>query len=126
MTLLNLREKVLQRLRVLAVGEEANPNDDALIQAKYEALYDMLATDGLVSWAVAADVPDYAALPLIDLLAYASASDFGIEGPEYEQLKREGAFHLSPREGGPSQAERLLRVQFAKNYVPFPAQPDYF
>lgn len=126
MTLTDLKVAVLRELRIIAAGEDAPAEYVEIVGARYAALYDMLLTKGLVSWTSTAEVPEYAEMPLIAMLAYLCAGPFGINPVRKAELKLAGALDLSPAEGGPSLAERQLRRQLAKNYVSYPAQSEYF
>lgn len=126
MTLTDLKSAVLRELRVLASGEPADADDVVLVGDKYAALYDMLLTKGLVAWTASADLPDYADIPVTWMLAYYCAPSFGVNQQRMMELRTLGALDLSPALGGPSEAERMLRIQLAKGYVSYPAQSDYF
>lgn len=126
MTLTQLKTAVLQEIGVLATGEAPNASDADVMQEKYEALYEMLLTEGLVSWTVTDEIPDYAALPVKLMVAYLCCDPFGVPPAKTVELKRKGALNLSPREGGPSLAERQLRAQTAPRFVYAPVRTDYF
>lgn len=119
MNLTNLYHKALEKLQVIAAGESADPGDTQLIADKYASLYAMLRDRELVSWAVADDVPDGVVLPLVAMLAFASAGEFGIDPSLYAA---EGALDTTP----PSLAERQLRQFMSRKYVSQPARPEYF
>jgi hypothetical protein len=119
MTLTDLYRKTLEKLTVTAASEDAEPSDVQLISSKYAALYDMLLTEGLVAWTVTEDVPEFAVLPLVAMLAYMSAGEFGQDPARYAA---EGALGLPQL----SLAERQLRRQLAKTYVSHTAQSEYF
>lgn len=121
MTLTELYRRVLLKLRVVDATEAATAEDTQLVEDAYSAVYDMLLTEGLVAWTSTEDVPLYAELPMISMVACYVAKEFGKE-PDY----LDGALNLAPSQGGPSRAERLLRRQLAKNYIPYPVQSDYF
>ncbi len=118
MTLTDLYRKALEKMQVVAAGESAAPEDTQFMATKYVALWNLLKTNGIVSWAVDEDVPDEAAQPLIEALAFLSADEFGDEKARYA----EGAIGLIPM----SLAERQLRQLHASAYVSTPAQSEYF
>lgn len=122
MTLVELRKAALQEAGILAAGEAASASDDQLVSQKYDALYDMLLTLGLVAWAAADDIPEYAEIPITQMLAAAIAPAFGIEGQKLLDLRAAGSLGLNP----PSLAERSLRQQLARHYVSHPAPSEYF
>ena len=118
MTLTNLYRKTLERLQVAAAGEPTDPDDTLLVAAKYTALYAMLLELSLVAWAADEAVPDNVALPLVEMLAFASAGEFGQDPNAYAN----GALGLL----SPSLAEQQLRRVLALQYVSEPAQSEYF
>lgn len=126
MTPQELYEAVLIELGQLAAGESAQPEDIALVTDRYSALYEMLSGKRLVSWAEADDVPGYAQLPVIWMLAYMLCGPFQVNSIRTQELKLKGALDLSPRQGGPSEAESQLRRQLARTHVAWPAQSEYF
>jgi hypothetical protein len=126
MTPQELRKAALQELQVLPAGQDASPEDDAVVSARYDALYDMLLSEGLVAWASGDDIPEYAQNPVTQMLAYFCAPAFGIAGQRLVDLKINGALNLPIQMGGPSLAERQLRRQLAKKPVPYPVSSEYY
>lgn len=126
MTPTEIKESALKELNVIAAGEPADPDDFAVVSERYAALYDMLVGDHLTSWALTDDVPDFATWPVIQMLAYLCCVPFSISPQKTAALRITGALDLSPREGGPSLAERQLRKQLAPKYNAVPAQTEYF
>lgn len=120
MTLRELYEQVLQQLEVTAAGEPSAPEDVAVVRDRYPKVYDMLLTKGLVSWGVTADIPEYAALPLVDILAYVCAKPFGKDETKYAV---QGALDLP---AGQSIAELQLRRQLAPAYITTTQRTEYF
>ena len=121
MTLTELYRRVLLKLRVVDATEAAAAEDTEVVSDAYDALYDMLLTEGLVAWTASDDIPLYAEIPIISMVACYVAPEFGKE-PDY----LDGALNLPPANGGPSRAERMLRRQLAKNYIPHPATSEYY
>lgn len=122
MTLTDLKSAVLQELRIVAVGEPAPPEYVVIVGDKYATLYDMLLTKGLVAWTATADLPDYADQPVTMMLAYLCAGPLGVSAQRRDELAPLGALDLPQ----PSLAERQLRRQLAKNYVPYAQATEYF
>lgn len=118
MTLSQLYRKALEKLQVVAAGEDAEPDDVQLIASKYDSVYAMLQGLKLVSWARSGELPNEAAEPLIMMLAFASADEFGADPAEFAT----GAIGLER----PALAERQLRTQMAREYVSHPAESEYF
>ena len=122
MTLQELRKAALQECGVLATGEDAEPEDDQLCAQKYATLHDLLLSEGLTAWAVDEDIPAYADQPLTMMLAAVIAPAFGVSGQRLADLRIGGSVGLPQ----PSIAERMLRRQLAKSYVPHPVKSEYF
>lgn len=122
MTLAELRIAALQETGTLASGESAAPEDDQFVSEKYDTLYQMLLTLGLVAWAADEALPEYADMPLTMMLAAFIAPAFGVSGQKLGELRLAGMVGMSP----PSLAERQLRQQLAKGYVSHPVQTEYF
>lgn len=126
MTPTELRSRALQELGVLATGEDANAADGAIVDQKYAALYEMLVTEGLVTWSVDDEIPEFAEQPMIWMTAHLCAGSFGVSPQKKSELEQLGALNLLPAKGGPSLAERQLRRQLAKGFVYQPVQTEYF
>jgi hypothetical protein len=122
MTLAELRRAALQECGILATGENAEPEDDALCAEKYATLHDVLLTESLVAWAVDEDLPAYADQPLTMMLAAVIAPAFGVSGQRLNDLRLAGMVGLPQ----PSLAERMLRRQLAKSYVSHTVKSEYF
>lgn len=118
MTLIDLYRKTLEKLQVAAAGESADSEDTQLVADKYVSLFQMLATMELVAWGQTEDVPDYAVIPLVSMLAFVCAAEFGKDAGKYAP---EGALNLPQV----SLAERQLRMLLARHYVSYPAQSEY-
>lgn len=69
--------KVLQRLKVLAASETADPDDAAVVEEAAKAAYAMIEYRGLSQWAEGQDVPWEYAYPFRDLIAELCAGEFG-------------------------------------------------
>lgn len=122
MTPIQLRTKVLQRLGVLAAGDTPNPDDGQVVEQRYAFVHDTLLDMELASWAINEDVPESVAIPVVNIVSYACASEFGITGPLLGQLALEGALDSDPVSAG----ERQLRKRLSAGYISEPAQSEYF
>lgn len=118
MTLVDLYAAVLEKLGVTAAGESAAAEDTQFIASKYVSAWNLMKIMGIVSWAVVEDVPDEAAQPVIDILAFLSAEEFGDEPARYAT----GALGTVP----PQLAERQLRLLHSRRYVPSTQRTVYF
>lgn len=122
MTPQDLYQKTLERLRVVAAGEAAQPEDIALVTARYSGVYNLLNALELVTWAESQEIPDEFEIPLVAILSAHSAQEFGVQEPRYTELLSEGGVQLPQT----SWAERQLRALVAKKYVPTRAQSEYY
>jgi len=122
MTPIELRTKVLQRLQVLAAGETPNADDGQIVSQRYAFVHDALLDMDLASWAIDEDIPEAVSIPVVNIVSYACASEFGIIGPLLGQLAIEGALDSDPVSAG----ERQLRKRQSARYADEPAQPEYF
>ena len=118
MTLTDFYRAVLDKMEVTAAGEPAAPEDTQLIARRYVGKHAQLLALGLASWDVADAIPDEAVPPLIPVIAFECADEFGDERGRYA----DGAIGLTP----PSLSERQLRQLHARDYVCSPARPEYF
>ena len=126
MLLTDLPAGVLNELGVLATGESPNIADSTTVTDKYSALYEMLITEGLVSWEVGEDIPEFVEGPVLAMLAHLCARPFGVPAARRAELELAGALSLPANKGGPSLAETQLRRQLAKGFVYYPMATDYF
>ncbi len=126
MTLTELKQAVLSELGVLATGESPTIADANVVGEKYTALYKMLTSENLVDWSEEEDIPDNVAEPVKMMLAYLCARPFGLPLARVAELEQVGAYDLSAIRGGPSLAEKQLRTQMSRRYIPHPAPSDYF
>lgn len=119
MTLKDLYRKVLEKLTVVSSGTPVDPDDEKTVRDKYATLYETLDTEELVNWTATADVPEFAAQPLIAMLAFMCANEFGQQAEGFAQ---EGALFLPQM----SLAERQLRRAMAARYISAPQKTEYF
>ncbi len=121
MTPSEIRTAALQELRVLAAGAPIDPDDDALVRARYDTLYGLLHGDDLATWASADDVPEGSEQAVIWMLAYLCCTPFGISLDRVQELREKGG-----PPGSGSLAERLLRRAKANKYVYSPIRSTYY
>jgi hypothetical protein len=121
MTKTDLYRRVLEDLRVVAVGESAPAEYVQLVAERYTSLYNTMVEKHIVSWGVTEDIPDEAALAVTAALAFVSATPFN--KPANPAV---GAIALTAAQGGPSWAERQLRALLTTPYVYTRACPEYF
>lgn len=124
MTPYEIQFRALRELGVLSVYEHPPAEMGAAAEEKYASLHAELLRYGLAKWALTENVPAYAELPVIWMLAYLCACSDGFGAPEgrRDSLAAYGSL------GAPqiSLGERKLRAMVATEYVPQPAQSEYF
>jgi hypothetical protein len=126
MTIIELRRKALEKLQVLAVDEPVHASDSQVVQAKYEALHDILLQDNLIDWVVTDEIPTAYGQVMVAMLAAECVNEFHCPDALKAGLIGEGKYDLPAQLGGPSIAERRLRRLAAPGFNGQPAQPDYF
>ena len=126
MTSAELQIAVLQELGVLAAGESPTVEDGAIVDEGYDALYEMLLTEGLIAWTLEDDIPEFAERSVSLMVGYLVSNKFAVPPAKLAEMRRLGALHLNPREGGPSEAEMILRRQLAKAFVYTPMRTTYY
>lgn len=127
MTPTELKLAALRELRIIPAGEPDAPAEYLDIASdKYSTLYEMLATERLVTWASTDDIPSDVAQPITMMLAFLCAGPFGVNPGTRAELEQAGALNLPAIKGGPSLAESQLRRALARSYVSSPATSEYF
>lgn len=110
MTIEQFAVKVLSKLGIY--GRSAlEPEDLENVTDAYNAVYLVLADDGLVSWSATDDIPDRFSLSLITLVAAEIASFYNIPSPD-------------PRI--PMMATNAIRRQMASGQDTEPVTAEYF
>jgi hypothetical protein len=117
----DLFRRVLEDLRVTAVGEASPPEYVQLVSERYDSLYSTMVDQGIVSWGLNDEIPEDATLAATAALAFFCAVPFN--KPANAQV---GAIALPAALGGPSWAERQLRKLVTNAYVYTRARPEYF
>ena len=126
MTITELRRKALEKLQVIAAGEPVHASDGQLVQAKYEALHDILLQDNLIDWVVTEEIPTAYGQIMIAMLAAECVDEFYCQSELKAAIIGAGKYDLPAQLGGPSVAERRLRKLAAPGFNGQPAQPDYY
>jgi len=86
-TTVDLANRVLERLKVVAVGETPTAADRLTVENFYAGQYAELKISGLIYWDQP-DIPDEAYEALADILAGMLAPDFGMARPDLEASGR--------------------------------------
>lgn len=105
MTPAALKQAALERIGVVPGGSDAPADDVAVMTRKYTGIHAQLVQRKMVTWAITEDLPDEAQEPLIAMLAFSAAGEYGVPDPRYSRLRLEGSLD----DEQPSLAERQLR-----------------
>lgn len=108
-----LRNNVLKRIGVLADGETARPEQAADVEAVYDQLHAMLFEEGAVRWLLADSIPDWAAIPMREIVAADCAPLFEVP------------FQVPSGMGMDHPSVRTLRKHYQRD-IRLPVEAEYF
>jgi hypothetical protein len=111
MTRASIPARVFLALGLSDEADTPSTAETADILALYDGVYDQLAVENLVSWGPLEDLPKWAELPVV-----------GIVAEFYRPAKQRGETQLPVVEVHKASMRRLL----AGPYVPVATQPEYF
>lgn len=115
------KEKVGQKLGILATSESLSAEDGALIGDKMDALERMLGEREIVQVSFADEIDVIFMEPLVAMVAAMCVDEFGVQGQERADLLNGGLLDLPVS----SHAERQLRKIVAKKPIRT-VKVDYF
>ena len=115
MTLTELKNRALKRLRVLAAGETAPAYVDDIVAESYTSVYAELQEEGLVSWTSTGDIPNKIALHVGTLVVYESADEFSVPEPRMARLEVKAA-----------KAMKQIRRLMATDYIPSHSEAVFY
>lgn len=122
MTPTELKYAAARETGVVGILETPSAEQGQILDERYEALHAQLMDDGIASWAIAEDIPDKMAQPMIWALAFIVAGPFGAPPEIVANLAAIGAYGT----GRPTLAEKQLRQYSAQKYVPQPIATEYY
>jgi hypothetical protein len=108
MTRLQLANRVLQEHKIIDLGEGADPNQLALINAVYEEQYQILFNDSLITWGLSDDIPAEVVKPIVQIVCTNTANIFSGVAFDIELARRELSRIITP------------------DYIPAPTPADYY
>jgi hypothetical protein len=85
-TATQIRTKALKKLGVLATGQTTQSEIQADLDRAYEEVYAALAAKNLVTWEIDEEVPDEYVMPVVALVAFARADEYGIPNDRYQRI----------------------------------------
>lgn len=107
--------KVLMKLTVYDAGSQLEPADLRNVKDAYDAIYQTLLDEGLVTWKATDNIPIRFSLPLIDLVASQIKLYYGIPQTPFDTM---------PILDQPP--VKTIRRQLASPYVPDVTATEYF
>jgi hypothetical protein len=114
-TLAELKEKALKKLRVLSPSQSAPAYANTIVGDAYDSVYEQLKTEKLIYWGSSDDIPDDLAYQIIALVIFNSADEFHVPEPRLARLERQSLI-----------AMKDIRRKTTPDYVPTTASPDYY
>jgi len=85
-TATQIRTKALKKLGVLATGQTTESEIAEDLDRAYEEVYAALAAKGLVTWDADEDIPPEYVMPVVALVAFARADEYGIPNDRYQRI----------------------------------------
>lgn len=107
--------KVLMKMTVYDSSSQLDAVDLQNVSDAYDAIYQTLLDDGIVTWTATDDIPVRFSLPLIDLVAGQVKPYYGIPQNPYDMM---------PILDQP--AVKTIRRQLAAPYVPEETDVEFF
>lgn len=109
----DLRRRVLQSVKVLAIGQEPEPEDVALVDEMIDSAHAYLRTHGVATWTLDA-IPDDVFAPLVQYVSGHAAVSFvgASEVVAYLALQRQGFDELASLTSERASAEPVEGVYF--------------
>ncbi len=98
MTKADLRSQVLYHLGVLAAGESATADDADVVDKAIDSVHEMLMARMRVDFLTSA-IPEYAQIPLRDMVAFRVGRVFGKNGNRMQELRIDSQLALNELTG---------------------------
>lgn len=90
-TAAEIRDRVLRRLGVLAIGQTANASAADLADTAYSEYYAELSRLGIAAWAYTSDVPDMLSEYVVNGVAKRLLNDFSVSNERYQRIISDSA-----------------------------------
>lgn len=114
-TAATIRNKAASKLGVKAIGQTLESAVSSDLDAAYDEVYARLRDEDLVSWHSTAEVPDELVSPVVDLVAFARADEYGVSNERYQRLMLAA-----------SQAETRIRRSIQDDYFTDEEEAKYY
>jgi len=85
-TLARVKNRTLELLGVLTIGQKAQNKDSVKAQEAYNEVYAELKKEGIAVWSSTGNVPDSAAAHVIALAAFNLIDDYGVSNDRYNRI----------------------------------------
>ena len=111
----DIRNKAGFKLGKKSLGQALKNSVSSDIDAAYDEVYARLKAEGLVSWTSTGDIPDEVVSPVVDLVAFARVTEYGVGGDRYARIASDA-----------SQAETRIRRSLQNNYFKNTKEAVYY
>jgi len=91
MTKTQLIKKVLQKLKVLEMGETPDSDQTATVGDEYDAAYQELKNDEVVTWTAAGEIPTLQATQMVIFVASRLVDEFSVPELRAQRLIQQGS-----------------------------------
>ena len=114
-TAAQIRDKAGFKLGVKALGQALENSVSSDLDDAYTEVYNRLRDEDLVSWDVAAEIPDEVVSPVVDLVAFSRVDEYGVSTERYQRIV-----------SAASQAEVRIRRSLQDDYFTNQNEASYF
>ena len=85
-TAAEIRDKAGRKLGIKAFGQALENSVSSDLDEAYSEVYARLRDEDLVSWSEIADIPPELVSPVVDLVAFARVTDYGVSTERFNRL----------------------------------------
>ena len=85
-TAAEIRDKAGSKLGIKTLGQALENSVSSDLDEAYIEVYDRLRAEDLVNWDISAEVPSDIVDPVVYLVAFARATEYGIAGERYQRI----------------------------------------
>ncbi len=114
-TAAQIRDKAGFKLGVKDLGQALENSVSSDLEDAYQEVYSRLRDEDLVSWSLISEVPNELVSPVVDLVAFARADEYGVSGERYQRIAIAA-----------SQAEIRIRRSLQDDYFKDQSQAVYY
>jgi len=85
-TAAEIRDKAGFKLGVKTLGQALENSVSSDLDEAYNEVYDRLRAEDLVNWDISADIPTDVVDPVVYLVAFSRAVEYGVSGERYQRI----------------------------------------